>query len=215
MTMNMFDHNLNHTTARRQFLSETATGLGAIALADLFIRESATSGAERGVMNRLSHRARAQRCIHIFSPGGVSQVDTFDYKPELSIQDGKKMTGKGQIDPFFGQIGVLRKSYYAFKQHGQSGSGVSSLLPHLSSCVDDLTFFHTLVTRSSSHTPACFQMNTGSTMNGFPSLGAWLSYGLGTVNHQLPSFVVLPDYRGLPNGGSNNWTQGFLPAQHQ
>ena len=213
--MDMFDQHLNHTTARRQFLCETATGLGAIALADLLIREPVTYGAETGILNRLSHRARAQRCIHIFSPGGVSQVDTFDYKPELSIQDGKKMTGKGKIDPFFGKIGVLRKSYYAFRQHGQSGSWVSSLFPHLSSCVDDLTFFHTLVTRSSSHTPACFQMNTGSTMNGFPSLGAWLSYGLGTVNHQLPSFVVLPDYRGLPNGGSNNWTQGFLPAQHQ
>ena len=93
---------------------------------------------------------------------------------------------------------------------------MSSLLPHLAGCVDDVSFIHSMVAKSNNHTPAIFQMNTGFTMNGFPSMGSWLSYGLGTGNENLPAFVVvLPDSRGLPAGGSINWTSGFLPAQHQ
>ncbi len=185
-----------------------ASGLGTIALASLLDQD-------RGHADRPHNLARAKRCIHIFSPGGVSQVDTFDYKPALERLDGKRLMGKGEIDTFFGKIGVLRKSFYRFRQHGASGSFVSELFPHLANRVDDLTFFHTLVAKSSSHTPACFQMNTGFTQVGFPSVGSWLSYGLGTTNDELPTFVVLPDPRGLPNGGTSNWSQGFLPAQHQ
>ena len=185
-----------------------ASGLGTIALASLLDQD-------RGHADRPHNLARAKRCIHIFSPGGVSQVDTFDYKPALERLDGKRLMGKGEIDTFFGKIGVLRKSFYRFRQHGASGSFVSELFPHLANRVDDLTFFHTLVSKSSSHTPACFQMNTGFTQVGFPSVGSWLSYGLGTANDELPTFVVLPDPRGLPNGGTSNWSQGFLPAQHQ
>ena len=185
-----------------------ANGLGTIALASLLDQD-------RGHADRPHNLARAKRCIHIFSPGGVSQVDTFDYKPALERLDGKRLMGKGEIDTFFGKIGVLRKSFYRFRQHGASGSFVSELFPHLANRVDDLTFFHTLVSKSSSHTPACFQMNTGFTQVGFPSVGSWLSYGLGTTNDELPTFVVLPDPRGLPNGGTSNWSQGFLPAQHQ
>ena len=185
-----------------------ASGLGTIALASLLDQD-------RGHADRPHNLARAKRCIHIFSPGGVSQVDTFDYKPALERLDGKRLMGKGEIDTFFGKIGVLRKSFYRFRQHGASGSFVSELFPHLANRVDDLTFFHTLVSKSSSHTPACFQMNTGFTQVGFPSVGSWLSYGLGTTNDELPTFVVLPDPRGLPNGGTSNWSQGFLPAQHQ
>src|SRR5262249_11683851 len=96
-----------------------------------------------------------------------------------------------------------------------SGRWVSSLLPDIAECVDDLTFLFGMKAKSSNHTPATFQMNTGFTMNGFPSMGAWLSYGLGTDNQDLPAFVVLPDRRGLPAGGAINWTSGFLPASHQ
>ncbi len=196
---------------RRHFLGDAALGTSAIALAWLLERD-----ARADTQQPVAHFApQAKRLIHIFSPGGVSQVDTFDYKPELERLDGQPLTGKGDIDTFFGRPGNLRKSYYRFARHGQSGQWVSKLFPHLAKCVDDLTFIKSMVTKSSSHTPACFQMNTGFTMNGFPSLGAWLSYGLGTENEELPTFVVLPDPRGLPNGGSNNWSQGFLPAQHQ
>src|SRR5205823_6409105 len=158
---------------------------------------------------------KARRIIQIYSAGGVSHVDTFDHKPELAKYDGKELTGKGKIDTFFGRPGRLLRSPFAFKRHGQSGAWVSSLLPHIAGCVDDLTFLHAMVAKSSNHTPATFQMNTGFTMNGFPSLGAWLSYGLGSESQDLPAYVVLPDPRGLPAGGSINWSAGFLPATHQ
>src|SRR5262249_34646800 len=157
----------------------------------------------------------AHRALHIFSPGGVSHVDTFDYKPDLEKYHGQPLTGKGTLDPFFGRPGNLMRSPYAFRRHGQIGMWVIDLLPNLAGCVDDMVFLHSVSTKSSSHTPACFQMNTGFTLNGFPCLGSWLSYGLGSDNEQLPTFVVLPDPRGLPNGGTNNWGQGFLPAEHQ
>ena len=107
------------------------------------------------------------------------------------------------------------KSIYQFRQHGRSGAWVSSLLPHLAGCVDDICFINSMFAKSNNHTPAAFQMNSGFTQNGFPSMGAWLSYGLGSANENLPAFVVLPDPRGLPAGGSINWTSGFLPANHQ
>jgi hypothetical protein len=197
---------------RRRFLDSSATALGTMALGWLLAREG-NAGERAG--GGLHHRAKARQCIHIFSPGGVSHVDTFDYKPELEKRDGQELTGKGKVDTFFGKPGVLRRPLWGFKQHGQSGAWVSDLFPHIATCVDDLAIIHTMVAKSSSHTPACFQMNTGFTLNGYPSLGAWLSYGLGTENESLPTFVVLPDPRGIVNGGSSNWGNGFLPAEHQ
>lgn len=204
---------------RRHFLEGSSSALGGMALAWLLGRD-ATRAAEHGSLGAqpvygLHHPAKAKRCIHIFSPGGVSHLDSFDYKPELEKLDGQPLTTKGKLDTFFGHPGVLRKSFYDFKQHGQSGGWVSSLFPNIARCVDDLAIVHSLVAKSSSHTPACFQMNTGFTLNGYPSLGAWLSYGLGTENESLPTFVVLPDPRGIVNGGSNNWGNGFLQAEHQ
>ena len=199
---------------RRHFLDDAGLGLGSIALLWLLGRDRLLAADQPG--SPLTHfPPQAKRVIHIFSPGGVSQVDTFDYKPELERLDGMPLSGKGEIDTFFGRPGNLRKSVFKFAQHGKSGQWISDLFPHLAGCADDLTLIKSMVTKSSSHTPACFQMNTGFTMNGYPSLGAWLSYGLGSSNEELPAFVVLPDPRGLPNGGSNNWSQGFLPAQHQ
>lgn len=200
--------------SRRRLLHESGLGLGSIAMLWLLQRDRILAN-DRPTRDIPHFPPKVKRIIHIFSPGGVSQVDTFDYKPELDRLDGKPLSGKGEIDTFFGRPGNLRKSVFPFRQHGQSGQWVSDLFPHLATCVDDLTFIKSMVTKSSSHTPACFQMNTGFTMNGYPSLGAWLSYGMGTDNEELPAFVVLPDPRGLPNGGSNNWSQGFLPAQHQ
>jgi len=202
------------TITRRLFFDNSAAGLGGAALAWM-LHNGTVAGAARPAASAPHFPPKARRVIHIFSPGGVSQVDTFDHKPELARLDGKPLTDKGALETFFGRPGNLRKSYYKFAQHGACGRWVSALFPHLSKHVDDMAFVHSMVTKSSSHTPACFQMNTGFTMNGFPSLGAWLSYGLGSENEELPTFVVLPDPRGLPNGGSNNWSQGFLPAHHQ
>ncbi|MSR58299.1 MAG: DUF1501 domain-containing protein [Planctomycetaceae bacterium] len=204
--------------SRREFLHDASTGLGGIALAWLLARDGRcgdpTSG-ESNVKPGPHLVPKAKRAIHIFSPGGVSQVDTFDYKPELEKLDGQELTGKGILDTFFGRPGNLLKAQWDFKQRGQSGLWVSELFPHLATCVDDMAFLYTVVAKSSSHTPACFQMNTGFTQNGYPCLGSWLSYGLGNETDDLPTFVVLPDPRGMPNGGTNNWSNGFLPAEHQ
>jgi hypothetical protein len=199
--------------SRRFFLGHATSGLGGVALAWLLHRQARGAGAAPA---RAPHfAAKAKRVVQIVAPGGVSHVDTFDYKPDLAKFDGQELTGKGKIDTFFATPGRLMKSPYKFRQHGRSGTWVSGLLPHLATCVDDVTFLHSMVAKSSNHTPAAFHMNTGFTMNGFPCLGAWLSYGLGSENENLPAFVVLPDPRGLPAGGSIHWTPGFLPAAHQ
>jgi hypothetical protein len=209
---------LMHTNAflhRRRFLADAGSGLGAVAFAWMLQQDARSNERARNDPSAPHFLPKAKRAIHIFSPGGVSHVDSFDYKPALEKHDGQPLTGKGTLDTFFGKPGNLLKSLYRFERRGKSGLWVSDLFPHLAECVDDMTFIHSVVTKSSSHTPACFQMNTGFTQNGFPCLGSWLSYGLGGINQQLPTFVVLPDPRGLPNGGTNNWSNGFLPAEHQ
>ncbi len=202
---------------RRHFLWNSAGGIGGIALAWLLNRDQArgASAAEGGRSQAPVFAPRAKRVVQIFCCGGVSHLDTFDYKPELERLHGKTLDNKGENLGFFGQPGKVMKSVYDFRQHGQSGAWVSSLLPHLAGCVDDLCFIHSMFAKSNNHTPATFQMNSGFTLNGFPSAGAWLSYGLGTENENLPAFVVLPDPRGMIAGGSINWTSGFLPANHQ
>lgn len=203
--------------SRRHFLSNTAGGLGGVALAWLLNRDHARATVPHPPgAPRLPHfHPRAKRVLQIFCCGGVSHIDTFDFKPHLQRLHGKTLEGKGENLGFFGQPGRVMQSPYAFRQHGQSGAWVSSLLPHLAGCVDELCFIHSMYAKSNNHTPATFQMNSGFTLNGFPSMGAWISYGLGTENEDLPAFVVLPDPRGLIAGGSINWTSGFLPANHQ
>ena len=198
--------------SRRDVLFRAANGLGSIALAWLLPQPGlAVSDGPKG-----RHcPAKAKRLIHIFAAGGVSHVDAFDYKSELERHHGKALSGKGEIDTFFGKPGNLLKSQWTFRRRGQSGLWMSDLMPHLAECVDDLCFIYSMTAKSSNHTPATFQMNTGFIRNGFPSMGSWVSYGLGSENQDLPTFVVLPDPRGLPAGGSINWTAGFLPASHQ
>jgi hypothetical protein len=191
------------TLSRRQLLWEVGGGALGIALAQL-TAEGATH-----------HAPKARRAIFIFCPGGVSHIDTFDYKPELARYHGKETKGANTITPFFGKRGAIMRSPWNFRQYGQSGKWVSDLVPHLASCVDDLTFLHSMVARSNSHGPALFQMSTGFIFQGFPSVGAWISYGLGSMNSNLPAFVVLPDPNGLPPGGVAHWGNGFLPASHQ
>lgn len=197
--------------SRRHFLANSAGGIGGLALGWLMASEG-RGGTLAGIPH---HPAKVKRVVQIFCCGGVSHIDTLDYKPDLAKWHGKTLEGKGENIGFFGQPGKVMQSVFPFSQHGKSGKWVSSLFPHLASCVDDLTFIHSMTARSNNHTPATFQANTGFTLNGFPCMGAWLSYGLGTINENLPAFVVLPDPRGLPAGGSINWTAGFLPATHQ
>ncbi len=192
---------------RRDFFSWVAGGLGGSALVHLLGRD--------GLLAAPHHWPRATRAIHICLCGAMSQVDTFDYKPALARLHGRSLVSSERPDVFFGQVGLLRQSDWQFRRRGQSGLWVSDLFPHLAKVADELTVIHSMVADTSNHTPATFQENTGFRFNGFPTLGAWLSYGLGSENDNLPAFVVLPDARGLPAGGSINWSNGFLPARHQ
>ena len=191
---------------RRSFLSQAAGGFGGLALTSMLATEGQAS---------LHHPAKAKRVIQIFCPGGMSHVDTFDYKPELVRRAGKPFDPDGKLQFFASKPGNCRPSHWAFKQYGQSGRWVSGLFPRLAECVDDMAFIYSMQSKTALHGPGCFMMNTGFTLPGYPSMGAWVTYGLGSESENLPAFVVLPDPRGLPPGGIINWGAGFLPAVHQ
>jgi hypothetical protein len=147
--------------------------------------------------------------------GGLSHIDSFDYKPELTKFHGKPLQYKERPATFFNQIGLIRKNDWAFKQCGQSGLWISDLFPHLATCADDMAVVRSMVATSANHTPATFEELTGFQLNGFPAMGSWVSYGLGSETDNLPTYVVLPDSRGYPAGGTINWSNGFLPSAHQ
>lgn len=198
---------------RRNFLEFSSIGLAGAALCSLLGRDQSLAGET--VRTAVDVTPRAKRAIHICLVGGFSQVDSFDYKPDLNRLHGKSMPADAKPQTFFGQTGLLRKSEWEFKQRGESGLWVSELFPHLAQVADELTVIRSMVADTANHMPAMFQENSGFQSNGFPSLGSWLSYGLGNDSDSLPTFVVLPDARSLPNGGASNWSSGFLPAQHQ
>jgi hypothetical protein len=195
---------------RRQFLYRSLVGVGGIALMD------ALNG---GLQAAPHHPAKAKACIFLTMLGGVSQMDTFDPKPALekfdnTVMDWSKEKLTDQVNLFAKPRLVLR-SPWKFSKHGQCGMDVSELLPNLATCVDDISFVKSVVTENGNHPAATFLMNTGLVLPGRPSVGAWVTYGLGSENKNLPGFVVLPDYRALPFSGSQQWGPGFLPASYQ
>jgi hypothetical protein len=197
------------TTNRREFLNWGVHGIGATAILNLL----QVDGVLGATQNHFAPKAK--RAIHICLVGGMSHLDSYDYKPELDKMHGKPLGSSEKPDIFFGQVGPLRKSDWTFKQRGESGLWMSDMFPHIAEMADDLTVIRSMVTESANHTPALFFQNSGFEFNGYPSAGSWLSYGLGSESDSLPTYVVLPDARGGPNGGSSNWTAGFLPSQHQ
>jgi hypothetical protein len=204
--------------SRRDFLSWVTHGLGSAAVASLLLGDSVLHAAptpQEAGDPRPHFPPRATRAIHICLCGAMSQVDSFDYKPELIKSHGKSLQSSEKPDVFFGQVGLLRKPDWAFKQRGNSGLWISELFPHLAQCADELTVINSMVSETSNHTPATFQENTGFRLNGFPTMGAWLSYGLGSESENLPAYVVIPDAREYPAGGAINWSNGFLPSRHQ
>jgi hypothetical protein len=203
--------------ARRDFLRHAAYGVAGVTAIDLMLRDG-TLQAAPSAGGGLHHPARAKNVIHIFLGGGLSHVDSFEYKPELAKHHNKELPASfGKVDPFMGKAGRLHKSHYPFKRRGKSGLWMSDLFPQLNEVADELTLINSMVAETANHIPGIFQANTGFRQMGFPAMGAWLSYGLGSENDNLPSFVVMPDSRGIPNaaGGAFNWTSGFLPAEHQ
>ena len=207
--------------SRRNMLWNLAGGLGGLALIDLLKRDQLLAQYEPDDSKRVSqasyliHPPKAKAIIEIFCPGGMSQVDTWDYKPELERRNGKPFDSDGKLTFFASKPGNCQGSFWKFRQHGQSGLWMSDLFPRLSEHVDDIAFLHSMQSKSALHGPAMFMMNSGFTRPGFPSMGSWVTYGLASMNEDLPAFVVLPDTRGLPPGGVSNWGAGFLPAEFQ
>ncbi|MDG2013771.1 MAG: DUF1501 domain-containing protein [Pirellulaceae bacterium] len=156
----------------------------------------------------------AKQVLVIYCPGAVSHVDTFDYKPSLTKLHGKKPPGLPAVT-FEGPTGNIAKPFWQFKPRGQTGKMVSELVPNLAKQVDDFCFFHALTTDTSAHPQGENFINTGFTMEGFPSFGSWVTYALGTENQELPSFVAINDPRGMARSGKNNFGNGFLPAAFQ
>ena len=204
-------------------------GIGGLALIDLLNRDRllAAEAARRSCLGSAGvkdspylpkpphFKPRAKQVIHLFMSGGVSQVDTFDYKPDLSKYHGVALEGKGEVRVRQGYPGPLMKSPFSFKQYGQSGTWVSELFPHMATIVDELAFIHSAIGKSNDHVLSHYEWNTGSILMGFPSLGAWVTYGLGSENSNLPAYVVIYDQRGGPFSGPTNWHAGFLPASYQ
>ena len=205
---------------RRRFLADAATGLGAVALANLLGRDGLLAASPqidpaRPYAPRQSHfPAKAKNVVVIFCAGAVSQLETWDYKPELIRQDGKPLEG-GPAVTFQGPAGNLARPQYSFRPRGETGKMVSDMIPHLAELTDEIAFIHSLTSESNTHGPAENFLSTGSVLDGFPSLGSWVTYALGSENQDLPAYVAIPDPRGVPQNGSNNWGPGFLPAAFQ
>ena len=199
--------------SRREILRTAGGGIAGLALADLM--SAGTAGVSPLAPHAPHFPAKAKAVISIFCYGGVSQVDTFDPKPLLLKRQGEAMTGKGQVVVSQGHPGGLMPSPWKFAKHGQSGMDVSELFPHMAKKVDDIALVRSMYCTSNDHAPALFQMNTGSIQGGYPSMGSWVTYGLGTENQNLPAFVVFSDWRGGPIGGAPNWGNGFMPAAFQ
>jgi hypothetical protein len=213
--------------SRRQLLINTASGLGGIALTSLLHDQGLLAleettplrpkiDASRPFAARQPHiPARAKNVLMIFCSGACSQIDTFDYKPELIKRHGQPMPGADSLVTFQGGQGNLTKSPWKFKPRGESGKMVSDLVPMLGDLADDICFIHSLTGKTNTHGPGENFMSTGFTLDGFPSMGAWVTWALGTDNQDLPAYVAIPDPRGTPQSSVNNWGPGFLPAAYQ
>lgn len=229
---------LANRLTRRHFFGRSSLGLGTAALAGLFSGElqaaenqPAGLGPQAdpnlalhggGVLSAYHHAPRAKRIVYLFMSGGPSQIETFDYKPQLNVDNGKELPDSVRMGQrLTGMSGnqatlPIAGSIFKFKQHGQSGGWVSELLPHTAGVIDELCVLKSVYTEAINHDPAITFLQTGAQLAGRPSLGAWLDYGLGTNNENLPSFCVLVTKN---KGGqplySRLWGSGFLPANHQ
>jgi hypothetical protein len=223
MTSNTTQRNFCGRT-RREFLWETGCGFGAAALTSLltgdgFLPRAAAASVPHGGNNPLVSKsprlpAKAKSVIFLFMYGGPSHIDTFDYKPVMVGMDGKTIDVKTFGRGGHKNQGRIVEPRWKFHQYGQCGKWVSELFPHLAQCVDDIAFVHSMTAESPIHGSALFMMNSGRLLSGSPALGSWVNYGLGSVNENLPGFVVMLDQSGGPINGAKNWSSGFMPATH-
>ena len=195
---------------RRRFLGQMTTGLTGVALSRLL------SDALAAAPNRQPLFApKAKQVLQIFCPGAASHMDLWDHKPMLEKFHGTPMPGADTEVTFQGKNGNLMKSPWPFAPAGQSGKMISSMLPHMAKHVDDMAFIHSMTSRTNTHGPGCIYMSSCFTREGFPSAGSWVSYALGSMNENLPTYIAVQDVRGEPPNGKANWSNGFLSAQYQ
>lgn len=199
---------------RRDFLWNAGCGFGSLALASMIEHEQALAGP--GVLGGvLHHPAKARRVVQLFMSGAASQCDLWDYKPELIKRDGQPWNPGEAVELFQSSPGAVKRAPWEWKQYGQCGKYLAEPVAALGACVDDMAFIHSMVSKSNVHGPATFMQATGFVLPGFPAVGAWVGYALGSIRDNLPTFVVLPDLRGFAPNGPMNWSAGFLPAEHQ
>ncbi len=201
---------------RRAFLERAGLGCGSLALTSLLHDQGvvAADSNARTLAPRHPHfEPRARAVIWLFQTGSPSQVDTFDYKPVLQKRHGTRLAGADPKTGFFTTSGKCLKSPFRFRQHGESGAWVSEIFPEISKHVDDIAFIHSCYSQSNNHTPAMLELNAGMIRQGFPSMGSWVTYGLGSENADLPAFVVMHGTK--PRGADPIWSSGFLPSVYQ
>lgn len=206
--------------SRREFLWRSGGGLGGVALAQMLgqqrlLGNEGVSGSGLRADGGLHHAPRAKRVVQLFMAGGASHLDLFDYKPELVRRHGEASDFGEPVEAFQDGLGPWKAPIWPFKPYGQCGKMLSDVVSPLGAVVDEMAFVHNMVGRSGVHSAGTLLQTTGFLLPGFPGSGAWVSYGLGSMNDNLPTFVVLPDHRGLASNGSKNWDSAFLPAQHQ
>jgi hypothetical protein len=194
--------------SRREFLWQSGGGLGGIALAALLGDE-----AKAGPLPH--HKPRVKRVVQMFMAGAASHLDLFDYKPELIKRNGQKSDFGEHVEAFQDGLGPWLRPVWDFRPHGRCGKMLGEVVAPLGPCVDDIAFVHNMVGKTGVHSQATYLQATGFQSPGFPGMGCWVSYGLGSMNENLPTFVVLPDHRGFASNGPKNWDSAFLPAQHQ
>jgi hypothetical protein len=195
-------------SSRRQMILQSGGGFAALALADMLHGQTAGYPIQH-------HVPKVKRIIQLFMTGGASPMDLFDYKPELERLDGQMLGPKEKPEGFTAAAGALMKSPYKFAQHGESGRWVSELFPEQAKLVDQMAFLMAMTTKTNVHGPGTYMMNSGFLLPGFPCMGAWISYALGNLTDNLPTFVVLPDARGLPYNQQGCFSAGFLPTVHE
>jgi len=210
------NQSVRRTLSRREFLWQSGGGLGGIALASLLGHDNswATAPSAPSAMRAPHFPPRAKRVIQLFMAGAASHIDLFDFKPELVKRHGQPSDFGEHVEAFQDGLGPWLKPLWEFQPYGQSGKQLSEVVSALGPVVDELAFVHNVVGKTGVHSQATYLQATGFQSPGFPGMGAWVSYGLGSVNENLPAFVVLPDHRGFASNGPKNWDSAFLPQQH-
>lgn len=199
--------------SRRDFLNHSGGGFGALALGMMLSEEAARQ--ERGALQTLHHPAKAKRVIQLFMGGAASHLDMWDHKPFLEQHHGEESDFGEHVEAFQNGLGPWMRSPFKFSPHGESGKMLSEVVEPIGECVDDIAFIHNLVGKTGVHSQATYLQATGFQRPGFPGMGSWVSYALGSENENLPTFVVLPDHRGFASNGPKNWGAAFLPASSQ